>query len=476
MAEVVKKRGRGFNTSSGDDRESQFRLDRPKFLDSEQDSDHIVLSAKGKRAPPRINRPFTSPETNGGVKVGTPPPAPTSPASLNKEPEKPKLRRPRPELSLFTPRSRREPLPLSPEQQTAGKPTGRRSDFSGMDFSKMKEPPAVQTLEQALKSDPIGRGKSMGQAPPVSGLRLEGTSHPSPRVEALTPLPPRASPSGGFRNSAVPRGLVAAMPVAEVVTEEIHEPTETSAVVIEEISQHHEPTVNHSPEASAMVVVTEEIPQYHEPTMANSSEILTVATEGTLQHHEPTTVNSSETLVVDTQATTNIQVEESLANTEDNMVSAAQEFESYQLGTDERFASESSDESESVTSTIRDYDDVSENEAESGDEIVQKKTRKPKPVETSDGKVYYPVAVDEEPYVPLTYEIPPKDLTRLLSLNDDSSLKYWAYNLYQYEEKKITVECCTTLEEFETAAQKFLGEKVIGFDMEWLPRPSKKVW
>lgn len=452
MAKGILRRGRGFDTTQSSDPIEPGRLDRPTYLDEEPDREHIVRRGRGapqvinQRA--RINSP--PPGTNGGVKVGTLPSTPSL-ASQNQEPEAPKRRRIKPDLGVFTPRGRLS----AAQQQTVDKPPGRKSDNSGMDISQVTRPSfRMQTLSQALTSPPYGDGKPMEQAP-VSG-RLEDTPRPptdmkAPRAtpastevltEALKTLPPRASQNDGFRNSAIPRGPAAPMPAA---------PMPVAEVVTEGIPVEHEPTVDHSPETTAVVV------------------------EETLRH-EPVTSNLSGVSVAATGVTADIEeAEELLANT-DNTASATEELESYQLGADERFASESSDESESVTSTINDYDEVSENEDASGDEIVRKKVRKPKPVETSDGLVYYQVAVDEAPHVPLTYEIPFKVLTQLLCLKDDSKHKFWTFELYQHKEKKVTVECCTTLEEFETAAQKFLKEKVIGFDMEWLPRPSKNVW
>ncbi|RPB24851.1 hypothetical protein L211DRAFT_867724 [Terfezia boudieri ATCC MYA-4762] len=473
MAGLVVKKGRG-HSSHASSSEDGLRLDRPAYLDEEPDREVILPRRRAPQGTNRLARINSLPlETNGGVKVAT---FSSIPASKIQEPVGPKPRNVKPERKVFTPRYRREPS--SPEQQQAvDRPAQRKLDNSGMDFSRVTRPTLhVQTFSQALLSPIPGMGKAkVHKATPVPTEVL---------TEALKSLPPKASPNGGFKTSAIPTGPAAPMPVAEVVTvvtEEIpvqHELTmghfsESSAVVAEETPQHHVPVMENLSGTTA--VVAEEIPQHHELGMDNLSETPAVVAEETSQHHELATDNPSGALLVAAGVTIDIRAEESLAST-DKMVPQAEEFESYQLGADERFASESSDESESVTSTIHEYDEVSENEAASGDEIVQKKRgRKPKPVETSDGTVYYEIAVDEEPYVPLTYQIPMEVLTRLLCLKDDSRLKYWTHDLYQHQEKKISVEYCTTLDQFETAAQKFLKEKVIGFDMEWLPRPSKRV-
>ena len=538
MAEIVRK-GRGFN--SGSSEPTDGRLDRPIFMDEEPDREDIVLTAKPSRRN-NYRASFTSPppETNGGVKVSTPPPT-----SQSQGPEKPDRRIARPAMVVFAPPHRRQPL-SSEQQQTIHKPG---VDISGMDFSRAtKVSPHVQTLDQALREQSIGSGKSKEQAPPVSGLRLEspptepkapptkalreqsiGSGKPkeqAPPVSSLRlespPTEPKAPPTKALREQSIGSGKSKeqAPPMSGLRLQ--GPPTEPKAPNIKpkgpnikptappiEPKAPTEPKAPHATPAPTKVltkalkslpprgpprrrfrnsaipsgpavaiqvaeVVTQEIPLQDEPIVDHSSETPAAVTMGAPQHHEPTTGSSPEISAVAT-GVIDIQVEESLASTA-NLTSVTEELEPYQLGAGERFASESSDESESVTSTINDYDNVSESGTGSGDEIVRKKIRKPKPVETSDGKVYYPIAVDEEPYVPLTYGIPLEDFTRLSSLNDESKLKYWTYDLYRHEEKQVSVECCTTLEEFETAAQKFLEEKAIGFDMEWLPRPSKKVW
>lgn len=537
MTEAIVRKGRGFEKEAhlGRSHKSQRnpgylaseegRLDAPIFLDEEPDREDIGFTGKRRPTPhQRTNQrapPVTPPrEVNGGVKLGIPPCTPSPSARHGQEAEKPRVKI-RPGAQVWSPPHRR--APTSPEQsQSADNIMIEQLEVSKLDFSKMTRQATVQTLDQALKSQPIGSGKPKEQAaavstphlqstphppaeqgPSVIGPPLEGPSHrrqaknlgsaPMPTnvlVGALKSLPRRPSSHKGPRDSGFSSILAATTPIAKELGKEIpqhHEATvvhvsETSKVVTEaqigiQVEEslasmdttvsRTEDQVSHQLEASTVAIELETKIQLEESL--ESTDITVSRTE----HYEAHQLETS-TVSVDAQA------EESLTSTE-YMPSGTEEFESYQLGVDERFASESSDESESVTSTIQDYENVSENgeseenEAASGDEIVRKKRPKRKAVETSDGKVYYPVAENEEPYVPLTYEIPLKEFTRLVSMKTDSKFRFWTHTLYQHEEKKITVECCTSLEEFEIAAQKFLNERVIGFDMEWLSRRSKRI-
>lgn len=83
----------------------------------------------------------------------------------------------------------------------------------------------------------------------------------------------------------------------------------------------------------------------------------------------------------------------------------------------------------------------------------------------------------DSPYAPLQYQMDPKLLLSRQTLRDGSINKYWSHQLYRRQGKPVAVHYCETFEEAEKVARIFLGDKVVGFDMEWLsfqPTPALK--
>ena len=72
---------------------------------------------------------------------------------------------------------------------------------------------------------------------------------------------------------------------------------------------------------------------------------------------------------------------------------------------------------------------------------------------------------------PRGYHIPSAKFSRALVSPLNSAASYWQYTLYQGSggpAEKVKVHYCTTKESMEIAAQQFLDEDVIGFDIEWV--------
>ncbi|KAF3006026.1 hypothetical protein E8E13_010678 [Curvularia kusanoi] len=75
-----------------------------------------------------------------------------------------------------------------------------------------------------------------------------------------------------------------------------------------------------------------------------------------------------------------------------------------------------------------------------------------------------------ETHTPLDFQIPDDVLQAALGAPENSRASFWSSNLYRGpEDQKILVHYCKTKEVAERVAQHFIGEKVIGFDIEWKP-------
>ncbi|KAK5132556.1 hypothetical protein LTR08_008873 [Meristemomyces frigidus] len=73
-------------------------------------------------------------------------------------------------------------------------------------------------------------------------------------------------------------------------------------------------------------------------------------------------------------------------------------------------------------------------------------------------------------YLPLTYQISRADYRNAATASRTSSAAFWTYKLYKNAEGHCPlVHFCTTLEQAEKQAQRFFGEPIIGFDLEWEP-------
>lgn len=96
-------------------------------------------------------------------------------------------------------------------------------------------------------------------------------------------------------------------------------------------------------------------------------------------------------------------------------------------------------------------------------------TPKPKPGK-SLAEFAKPLGWTELSYIPLTYHISEQTLLKKFSLKENSPLRYWCYDLYTSAAgEKVNVHYCKTIEEFNRVAELFLNDKVLGFDLEWVP-------
>jgi len=96
-------------------------------------------------------------------------------------------------------------------------------------------------------------------------------------------------------------------------------------------------------------------------------------------------------------------------------------------------------------------------------------TPKPKP---SKSLVEFaePLSWTEESYNTLTYHITEQTLLKKFSLKESSLSRYWCYDLYVSSTgEKVDIHYCKTIEEFDRVAELFLNDRVLGFDLEWLP-------
>ncbi|PWW78347.1 hypothetical protein C7212DRAFT_199449 [Tuber magnatum] len=104
-------------------------------------------------------------------------------------------------------------------------------------------------------------------------------------------------------------------------------------------------------------------------------------------------------------------------------------------------------------------------------ETVAEVEATPKP-KSSKSLVEFAEPLDwtELPYVPLTYHISEQTLLKKFSLRESSPLRYWRYDLYMSSAgEKINVHYCKTIEQFDQAAKLFLDDRILGFDLEWVP-------
>ena len=69
-----------------------------------------------------------------------------------------------------------------------------------------------------------------------------------------------------------------------------------------------------------------------------------------------------------------------------------------------------------------------------------------------------------------SFQIPPQDYRNAVLASRSSNAAYWSYKLYRDAMgAPPALFYCTTIEQAEKQAQKFMGEAVVGFDLEWEP-------
>ena len=430
MPDAVVKKGRGFKSSSS--QHSSGRLTPPKFLDDTIDPPSIPpplgprSKRRFKRPPPGQSRPLgansqASPpirprnETHGNYKAGPVSRLPNQAAPHEGVPVKPKTVKVRPGhgVTYISPGRRRTSSASQENQPTI--PTGVDTGFTNDAHAHISELNFTQfsrpTTIQTLEV----------------ALAEQSIDIPQDTLDN------HASSSDHAAPHQPPQGIPAAIKASSGPVQDNPESTKP----------------NSTPDS------IETLTTGMEKLMTSSSDNLKPSPL------PPNNISSAY------QANNMDDVEE-----DGNPIQLLPVEEPYQLKSDEEFASESSDESESVTSTIKDYEDVSE----AGSAKSVKRTKKTRREIIEENGAPYPVSVNEEPYAPLSFQIPTDELIRIVALKETNKLRVWSHTLYLHEDRKITVEYCTSFQEFETAAQKFLNEKAVGFDMEWLPRPSKHVW
>ena len=83
--------------------------------------------------------------------------------------------------------------------------------------------------------------------------------------------------------------------------------------------------------------------------------------------------------------------------------------------------------------------------------------------------------VDDRHISPLGYHIPPAKLRDSMLSSRATRAAYWQYTLYQGRKgEKVKVHYCKSMATTERIARLFLGQEVIGFDIEWKAQASAK--
>ena len=88
-----------------------------------------------------------------------------------------------------------------------------------------------------------------------------------------------------------------------------------------------------------------------------------------------------------------------------------------------------------------------------------------------------PPSDDETIRSPLGFHIPESKLRDAMLAEPTSTASYWHFSLYQGpggDKDKVRVHYCKSKDNTEKVAQLFLGEEVIGFDIEWKPSSSAR--
>ncbi|KAI4138773.1 MAG: hypothetical protein L6R39_006618, partial [Caloplaca ligustica] len=76
---------------------------------------------------------------------------------------------------------------------------------------------------------------------------------------------------------------------------------------------------------------------------------------------------------------------------------------------------------------------------------------------------------------PLGYHIPEAKLRESMQASRSTRSAYWQYTLYEGPQRtRVKVHYCKSLETTERIAKLFLGERMVGFDIEWKPQSTVK--
>ena len=110
-----------------------------------------------------------------------------------------------------------------------------------------------------------------------------------------------------------------------------------------------------------------------------------------------------------------------------------------------------------ITNNGTDLDYMPESTDESADTVEEDSSQSDVPSEEPT-----------ETHTPLEFQIPGDVLRAAMAAPENSRASFWSSNLYRGpEDRKILVHYCKTKKVAERVAQHFVGEKVLGFDIEW---------
>ncbi|KAF8467663.1 hypothetical protein BDZ91DRAFT_793346 [Kalaharituber pfeilii] len=478
--------GRGFNrapTPSADKIE-EGRLDRPEFLDEEGDDHGVSLNE------PAVSSQHIETDATGrrlsDIKDGKPPrasplPRTPSPSRWLSEASRSLAARKEPKTPLYRP-------PAQRTFATSQAPGQKSASLHLLDESAQVPPnePLLTTNHISVSvptTVPTSVPPPQIESKPVLPLRIGSKPAPPPHIESKPVPPPQIEskpvPAPQIESKPVPAPQIESKPVPSPQTKSkpvaplksIHATTEGARIekTNNKSNVPQSSTISRGGPSKETLIEMERSrkamkslpPMTPKPSHLETARTIDNPIVGKASRKD------ADQLGFSTSPKLSEDRMETFVNTDLEGFTTTTDFESYQLQSDEEYLTESSADSESATSTICDYEEVSDPE---------KAPKERKVTETETGEVFYAISLNEEPYKPMSFQIPPNDLVRLVALNVNNKNRVWSHALYRHEQKKVEVEYCFTVEQFEIAAQKFLNEKVVGFDMEWFIRPSKNVW
>lgn len=134
-------------------------------------------------------------------------------------------------------------------------------------------------------------------------------------------------------------------------------------------------------------------------------------------------------------------------NDQKNADSVSESGESFEISEDD------------ITNNGTDLDYMPESTDESADTVEEDSSQSDDPSEEPT-----------ETHTPLDFQIPGDVLRAAMAAPENSRASFWSSNLYRGpKDRKILVHYCKTKKVAERVAQHFVGEKVLGFDIEWKP-------
>ncbi|KAJ8116990.1 hypothetical protein OPT61_g1704 [Boeremia exigua] len=124
---------------------------------------------------------------------------------------------------------------------------------------------------------------------------------------------------------------------------------------------------------------------------------------------------------------------------------------------------------ESTTDEVAETD-YTPSSSDQSDGNLEKDNVEAEDAEAEDARAEDAQEENIETHEPLQYQIPEEVLRAAMGAPENTKASFWSSNLYRGpEDKKILVHYCKTKELSERVAQHFVGETVVGFDIEWKP-------